>query len=141
MLPDRAIFDLARIVIRRGRRSLSTAIATISVIPCIAEKDAVAVRPTGLAILQKVANASSPARSLPVMVRTHDANNYLQYLGDHGTRVMALGGATEVSAVSRHFRCCIPHMTADHAGSTVGPSNSRRIVDAAQHELYPDTLR
>jgi hypothetical protein len=70
-----------------------------------------------------------------------DANSYLAYLASHGTRVMAFDDATRVSYGLHACEMLHAGMTADQVGSSVSPSDARGIVDAAQHELCPDTLR
>lgn len=69
-----------------------------------------------------------------------DANSYLAYLASHGTRVMAFDDATRVSYGLHACEMLHAGMTADQVGSSVSPSDARGIVDAAQHELCPDTL-
>jgi hypothetical protein len=69
-----------------------------------------------------------------------DANSYLAYLASHGTRVMAFDDATKVSYGLKACELLHSGMTPDQIGSMVSPSDARGIVDAAEHELCPDTL-
>jgi hypothetical protein len=69
-----------------------------------------------------------------------DANSYLAYLNSHGTFVMAYDDATKVSYGLHACELLHSGMTPEQIGSMVSPSDARGIVDAAQHELCPDTL-
>jgi len=69
-----------------------------------------------------------------------DANSYLAYLNSHGTRVMAFDDATKVSYGLHACEMLHAGMTPDQIAAGLSPSDVRGIVDAAQHELCPDTL-
>ena len=70
-----------------------------------------------------------------------DANSYLAYLASHRTLVVAIDGATAVSYGLRACDMLHSGMTPQQiVGSMVSVSDIPGIVDAAQHELCPDTL-
>lgn len=68
-----------------------------------------------------------------------DANSYIAYLNNHGTRVMAFDDATKVSCLHacELFRSRI---TLEQAAQSPSASDLYGIIDAAQHQLRPDTL-
>jgi hypothetical protein len=69
------------------------------------------------------------------------ANNYLQYLNDHGAGVLAFDDTSNVSYGIQACQMLHSGITADRVGSMVGPSDSCGILDAAEHELCAGTLQ
>jgi hypothetical protein len=69
-----------------------------------------------------------------------DDQSYLNYLTAHGTFFPALSDSVRIYA--GHHVCDMLHagQTQEQIGSTPGPTDSRGVVAAAQHELCPDTL-
>jgi hypothetical protein len=71
--------------------------------------------------------------SAGVAIAAGAANSYLRYQG--------LADVTMVSYGMQECQVLRTRLTADRPDSMVGPSDSRGIVDAAQHESYAGTLR
>lgn len=69
-----------------------------------------------------------------------DANGYLAYLNDHGTRVYAFDDATKVSYGLHACELLHSGLTPDQAAASPSASDLHGIIDAAQHNLCPDTL-
>lgn len=69
-----------------------------------------------------------------------DANSYLAYLNSHGTFVYESNDAVKVEYGLRACDMLYAGMTPEEVAAVPSPSDARGIVDAAQHELCPDTL-
>jgi hypothetical protein len=69
-----------------------------------------------------------------------DSASYLEYLRSHGTRVVAWDDPTKVAYGMQVCAMLHQGMTPAQIGSSFSPSDVPGIVDAAQHELCPDTL-
>jgi uncharacterized protein DUF732 len=69
-----------------------------------------------------------------------DANSYLDYLNSHGTFVYPSNDATKVTYGLRACDMLHAGMTPEQVAAWPSPSDAPGIIDAAQHELCPDTL-
>ena len=69
-----------------------------------------------------------------------DANSYLDYLNSHGTFVYEFNDAIKVEYGLRACYMLHAGMSPEQIAAVPSPSDARGIVDAAQHELCPDTL-
>jgi hypothetical protein len=69
-----------------------------------------------------------------------DDQSYLQYLNDHGTRVMAFNDATKVAYGYQACGMLRNGMSPDAIAGASPISDGRGIAEAAQRELCPDTL-
>lgn len=69
-----------------------------------------------------------------------DDQSYLQYLNDHGTRVMAFNDATRIAYGYQACGEMRNGMSIDAIAGSSPVSDGRGIAEAAQHELCPDTL-
>jgi Protein of unknown function (DUF732) len=70
-----------------------------------------------------------------------DDQSYLQYLNDHGTRVVAFNDSTRIAYGYQACGMLRNGMSVDAIAGSSPVSDGRGIAEAAQHELCPDTLR
>jgi hypothetical protein len=69
-----------------------------------------------------------------------DDTSYLAYLSSHGTFFPALSDSVRIYAGQQVCGMLHQGQTPEQIASAPGPTDHRGIVDAAQHELCPDTL-
>jgi hypothetical protein len=90
--------------------------------------------------LVAISSATAAAALMAAAPAHCDANSYLAYLASHRTFVVALDNATIVSYGLHACEMLHSGMTPEQIGSMLSVSDIPGIVDAAQHELCPDTL-
>jgi ABC-type sugar transport system substrate-binding protein len=69
-----------------------------------------------------------------------DDQSYLAYLNAHATFFPALNDSVRIYAGQQVCNMLHQGQTPEQIASTPGPADQRGIVDAARHELCPDTL-
>src|SRR3984957_19690801 len=81
----------------------------------------------------------APARAAPA---APDGDSYIRYLNDHGTFVPGINDAVRISRGSQACTSLHNGMTPQQIldANPIVYFDLRGVIDAAQHELCPDTL-